>query len=66
MREPDELKARAQALQIERYWLEKGYVVRSWAERVEDYPKGKAGGYVTFWAVRSDLVNGTPTKRIPE
>jgi hypothetical protein len=65
-REPEELKARAQALEIERYWRDHGFLVRAWAERVEVYPKGRGGGYVTFWVIRSDLVNGTPTRKIAE
>jgi hypothetical protein len=62
--ENDELKARQQASQVERYWREQGYDVNAWAERVEGAPKGKHGGYASFWAVRSDLVNGHPTRKL--
>jgi hypothetical protein len=62
--ENDEIKARQQAAQVERYWREQGYDVTAWAERVEGAPKGRYGGYASFWAVRSDLVNGHPTRKL--
>jgi hypothetical protein len=62
--ENDEIKARQQASQVERYWREQGYDVSAWAERVEGSPKGRYGGYASFWAVRSDLVNGHPTRKL--
>lgn len=62
--ESDEIKARQQAAQIERYWREQGFLVNAWSERVDGYPKGREGGYISFWAVRSDLVNGHPIRKI--
>ncbi len=62
--ENDEEKTRQQAAQVERYWRDQGYVVNAWAERVSGYPKGREGGHATFWAVRSDIVNGHPTRKL--
>jgi hypothetical protein len=62
--EAEEYNARSQAVQIERFWRDQGYAVSAWAERIEGHLKGRQGGYASFWAVRSDLVNGHPTRKL--
>jgi hypothetical protein len=60
-RDNEEMTARRHAAEIKRFWRNQGFLVSAWVERVE-------GSNAEFdgWAVRSDLVNGHPTKRIPE
>jgi hypothetical protein len=63
--ESDEMKARQQASQIERYWREQGWAVNAWAERVQIprvLDRSNASGM--HWVVRSDLVNGHPIRKI--
>lgn len=61
----DEIRARQQAYQIERYWRDQGFLVNAWAEKVQIprvLDRSNAAGM--HWVVRSDLVNGHPTRKI--
>lgn len=63
--ESDEMKARQQASQIERYWREQGFLVNAWAEKIlvpQVRDKSNAAGL--HWVVRSDLVNGHPIRKL--
>lgn len=64
--ENEEMKMRQMAAQIVRFWRDRGYAVNAWIERVEGNPKSRNGGYASFWAVRSDTINGLPIRRIEE
>lgn len=60
----EEGRMRDLAERLEAYWRERGYAVRAWAERVAIKRTDGAHGASTHWVVRSDMVNGIPTRRI--
>lgn len=61
-RDNEEMAARRHAAEIKRFWRNQGFLVSAWVERVE----GSNAEFVGHWAVRSDLVNGHPTRKIAE
>jgi hypothetical protein len=62
--ENEELAARRQAAGIRRFWGAEGYAVEVWVERVEGVNRNGDRNAAGYWAIRTDLVNGHPTKRI--
>jgi hypothetical protein len=58
-RDREEVKTRRQAAEIRRYWEAEGYAVETWVERVD-----AARNSVSYWTVRSNLVNGHPTRKL--
>lgn len=59
----EELKMRALAKRLESFWRQRGYVVNAWVEMMFVAPCARhtAG---THWVVRSDMVNGSPIRRL--
>jgi hypothetical protein len=63
----EEAVARHQAAAIERYWMELGFEVTAWAERLAPgtIPHKASGESAKgLWAIRSDMVNGHPIRKI--
>jgi hypothetical protein len=64
-RDKEERQMHAMARQLEGYWHERGFLVTAWVEQLSI--KASRGHSATpHWVVRSDMINGHPTRRIPE
>jgi hypothetical protein len=63
--EAEEQKAYAMAARLVDYWRERGFLVTSRVEKVS-LKASSSNSAKPHWLVRSDIVNGHPTKRIPE
>lgn len=58
----DEEAAAQLAYQIRKHWAQRGYIVDTWLVRVKSSEtiSHKAGGF----AIRSDMINGMPSRRM--
>jgi hypothetical protein len=61
----EEQKAYAMAARLVDYWRDQGFEVTAWVEKVS-LKTSTRNSVKPCWLVRSDMVNGHPTKRIPE